>query len=62
MAFSVRLYSPVIFLGALYKLMYLNNTDNLLFIYNYYTQFTEEETENQVNDKLFVKLSILHRA
>ena len=53
---------PVIFLGALYKLMYLNNTDNLLFIYNYYTQFTEEETENQVNDKLFVKLSILHRA
>lgn len=53
---------PVIFLGALYKLMYLNNTDNLLFLYNYYTQFTEEETENQVNDKLFVKLSILHRA
>jgi len=53
---------PVFFLGALYKLMYLNNTDNLLFIYNYYTHFTEEETENQVNDKLFVKLGILHRA
>ena len=52
---------PVIFLGALYKLMHLNNTYNLLFIYNY-THFTEEETENQVSDKLVGKLSILPRA